>query len=293
MSDDDYSPEQKKKLAKHFVLVAPHGEVQALTTDLKKVVKGNLLSDEWVSETMSDYNKRRFVIASGDSSKVIVCPQGEVGKNKFLNPSKKLVCTIDPTTQKITSEESAGDLCVGGDTGKYRDAIDKATQEYIGNFYDDKNSNPTSRATGMASVYASKDNGQIVIVISYKNLNVSNFWTGGWQSEWTTHVSKTGKTSLEGRIRLNVHYYEDGNVQLISTFNEKVDVSIDSSPDKTASNVVKAVEKVENDFQNRLDKFYTQMHDSTFKNMRRFLPKIGKKMDWRASIHKMVDEMNN
>jgi len=32
------------------------------------------------------------------------------------------------------------------------------------------------------------------------------------------------------------------------------------------------------------------MHDSTFKNMRRFLPKTGVKMDWRQSIHALVAE---
>jgi len=32
------------------------------------------------------------------------------------------------------------------------------------------------------------------------------------------------------------------------------------------------------------------MHDSTFKNMRRFLPKVGKKLDWRVSVHSLAAE---
>ena len=79
----------------------------------------------------------------------------------------------------------------------------------------------------MGSVYASKE-GKVAIIISFKNLNMGNYWTGGWQSEWSLDVSKKGNQKLEGRIRLNVHYYEDGNVQLNSTFTEtgEVDVAV-------------------------------------------------------------------
>ena len=77
----------------------------------------------------------------------------------------------------------------------------------------------------MGSVFVGPD-GTLSVVISYKNLNQNNFWTGGWQSEWMTNVAKNGKVELEGRIRLNVHYYEDGNVQLNSNFNEKAQIQV-------------------------------------------------------------------
>jgi len=86
---DEYTPEQQKKIAKHFVLVAPHGEVHDLAKDLRVVVKGNLLDDKWLQVVMTEYNKRRFEIAENDKTKVICCPQGEVEVNKYLNPEKK------------------------------------------------------------------------------------------------------------------------------------------------------------------------------------------------------------
>merc|ERR1712154_285371 len=98
-------------------------------------------------------------------------------------------CTVDPVAQKITSEADAAKLA------------------------------------GSGSVYVSPQ-GQIAIVISFKNLNPNNYWIGGWQSEWTLSVNKKGSTKLEGRIRINVHYYEDGNVQLNSTFNEQGEVDV-------------------------------------------------------------------
>lgn len=44
--------------------------MQYTTIDLKKVVPKNILTDAWMAESMSEYNKRRFVIAEGDTSKV-------------------------------------------------------------------------------------------------------------------------------------------------------------------------------------------------------------------------------
>merc|ERR1711971_787785 len=116
----------------------------------------------------------------------------------------------------------------------------------------------------------------------------NNYWTGGWQSEWTLSVAKKGKAKLEGRIRLNVHYFEEGNVQLNSTFNEQADVQVSD-----AEAAISTIEKLETEFQKKLDQFYVQMHDSTFKNMRRFLPKTGKKMDWRARTHNLVSEASS
>ncbi len=100
MADDEYSPEQKAKIARHFLFVTPHGEVNDIVKDLRKVVKPqSIISDQWLVESMTEYNKRRFEIVQGDSSKVICCPQAEVEPNKYLHPDKKIVCTVDPVTQ--------------------------------------------------------------------------------------------------------------------------------------------------------------------------------------------------
>jgi len=197
-------------------------------------------------------------------------------RTSILILTKKLVCEIDPVKQKIVSESDGSSVSSSGDTESYRAAISKQLKEYLSGFYEDGTSNASSTSRGTGVVYASSQ-GQIAIVISFTNLNINNYWTGGWQSEWTFSVSEKGTANMEGRIRLNVHYYEDGNVQLNTTFTEKGEVEI-SDVDATAKAVVNTIQTLETDFQQRLDKFYGQMHDSTFKNMRRFLPKVGKKI---------------
>ena len=144
--------------------------------------------------------------------------------NSFLNPETKQVCAVDPVTQKIVSEK-AGDGLASGEVEEYRAALSDQLKQYMKAFYEDGSSNPTSVSRGTGAVYASPT-GQLAIVISYKNLNFGNFWTGGWQSEWTFSVEKTGTTKLEGRIRLNAHFFEDGNVQLNSNFTENAEVDI-------------------------------------------------------------------
>jgi len=90
MSDEqEYSPEQKSRIARHFVNTAPHGEVHDLIKDLRKICDKTITTEQWVADVLTEYNKKRFVICSSDNTKVICCPQGEVGANKYLNPDKK------------------------------------------------------------------------------------------------------------------------------------------------------------------------------------------------------------
>jgi len=286
--DEEYSPQQLAKIARHFLYVTPHGEVHDVVKDLKKIVRPKeIISDQWVIDALSEYNKKRFTVMEGDTSKVICCPQAEVTKNHYLHPDKKIVAVVNPVTGKVASEEDGSHLSPEGRVEEFRTAINGALQSYLSDFYEDGTS-PNSVASGMGSVFAAP-NGMVAVVISYKNLNQNNYWTGGWQSEWTTNIQKNGKQSLEGRVRLNVHYYEDGNVQLNSQFDEKAEINI-TSAEETAAAMIETIMKLETDFQKKLDQFYVQMHDSTFKNMRRFLPKTGKKMDWRARTHNLVSE---
>ena len=85
-----------------------------------------------------------------------------------------------------------------------------------------------------------------------------------------TNINSKGLTKLEGRIRINAHYFEEGNVQLNSTFNENDEINV-TEPDVTAEVLINTIKKHENDFQERLNKFYVDMHNKTFKNMRRYL----------------------
>ena len=51
-----------------------------------------------------------------------------------------------------------------------------------------------------------------------------------------------------------------------------------------------AVDKVETEFQSKMEEFYVKLHESSFRAMRRFTPKQGK-MTWRINAHSLADEI--
>jgi len=104
------------------------------------------------------------------------------------------------------------------------------------------------------------------------------------------HVERQGQVELKGSIKINVHYFEDGNVQLHSALDKSVNVNI-SSDDATGKEVAKAIEKIETDFQTQLEDMYVNMHRTTFKAMRRFYPVTREKMNWTTSVHSLASEV--
>lgn len=87
--------------------------------------------------------------------------------------------------------------------------------------------------------------------LSGHQLQPRKFWNGRWRSIWTIILEpskKDQKAKLTGLIKLHVHYYEDGNVQLVGSRDCKDEIIV-TSPEKFASDVVAAVERLENAYQ--------------------------------------------
>jgi capping protein alpha len=178
--------------------------------------------------------------------------------------------------QKWNEEKTEGHA----EGSKYRSEIEKAVRKYMETFY--------VNSKECASAVYEKD-GTVTIIISAKRVNLGNFWTGGWKSTHTIDV--TGKKSkLNTHINANVHYFEEGNVQLNTNFDESFDVKLDDA-EATGKEVAEIIKNVENKFQKNMEEMYLNMHTQTFKAMRRFLPVTRTKMDWNPNAHRMVDQL--
>ena len=90
---------------------------------------------------------------------------------------------------------------------------------------------------------------------------------------------------------VNVHYFEEGNVQLNTLFEREVDVNVDD-PESTAEEVVGIIKDFENGFQKKMAEMYQNMNSKTIKSMRRVLPITAQKMDWNPASHLMVSQLN-
>lgn len=81
--------------------------------------------------------------------------------------------------------------------------------------------------------------------------------------------------SLSGFIKVDVHYYENGNVRLLTT--KPVSVSLSSS---TSLGVVHEISTIEKKFQAKLNESFYELSEGAFKGLRRQLPVTRQKVEW-------------
>jgi len=281
MSEDyaQASPEEKLRIASHFILSSPNGEVDEVIADVKTLMSDNsLLSDSVIEKLLKQYNLDNYVFAGlADGHNLPVSKIGHVDGNRYLDPSNGKVNEFDHVARKW-NEEKGGDSHAEG--GKFRSEIEKAVKKYMEGFY----VNPKE----FASAVYEKD-GVVSILISAKRVNLGNFWSGGWKSTHTIDVSgKKGK--LKTHINANVHYFEEGNVQLNTNYDEDFDVKLDDA-EASGKEIADIIKNVENKFQKNMEEMYLNMHTQTFKAMRRFLPVTRTKMDWNPNAHRIADQL--
>lgn len=80
---------------------------------------------------------------------------------------------------------------------------------------------------------------------------------------------------MSGKIHVDVHYYEDGNVSLNTTKPVKISVS-----SLSAEAIVSRIATAERDYQETLNRAFVQMAEEAFKNLRRQLPITRQKVEW-------------
>lgn len=85
---------------------------------------------------------------------------------------------------------------------------------------------------------------------------------------------------MKASIRVQVHYFEEGNVQLNSNKDETLAISMDSSEEARAKAVTRAIETFEGKYQEELYHTCSELSEGAFKSLRRQLPMTKQKVDW-------------
>jgi capping protein alpha len=126
---------------------------------------------------------------------------------------------------------------------------------------------------GTIGIYPHASDSSIAILTVSSKYSPSNFWNGRWRSSYTLSPSSG---TLTGTIQVDVHYYEDGNVRLLTS--KKLDLKVGSDP--SAMEVIKSIAAAERKYQEELNRGFAGLSEGAFKGLRRQLPVTRQKVEW-------------
>ena len=220
-------------------------------------------------------NKERFqpVAVEGSSAPVLLTPHGELPSGQFYDPATLSVLDVDHkalTASKSTDTLSAAQLTSIEAASAVRNAVDTGMQQYV----------QAHLPSGVVTTYGSTGAGVKVIACVAVNLaELNNYWAGAWRSEWHLEVPMGGSIgTLTGKVYVQVHYFEDGNVQLDDRAVFQCDIP--AAADKVGAEFAEAVKKAEQGFLAKLEDIYSNMSEKVLQALRRRLPVTKTKFDW-------------
>jgi len=278
--DEEIPDEEKIKIASDFILDAPPGEFNEVFNDVRVLLDNDALLKEGASEAFATYNESQFTPATidGADKMVLITKHAKQDDSRYLDPRSGQTFDFDHLRKTASGVESVE----VDDCGGFRSALEKEMTSYTENHYGSISTN------GVCSVYGAGD--VITCCIEHHKFQPNNFWNGRWRSKWTFNK---GSGEITGLLMAQVHYYEDGNVQMIS--NKKIaDKIVVGEAAATATKFVAKVKAAEQLYQKAISSNYNVMSDTTFKALRRALPITRSKLDWMKVInYKIGKELAN
>jgi len=261
-----------------FLLESPPGEINDVLNDVRNIIADDDSLQQGIAPALREYNLAQFVTVDvpGTShqsiiSKIALVSNSSDDENtseRFLDPRSNTTFTFD----HLSLEASDPQPYEPNDASEpFRAALEASVHTYLSSHFPD----------GTASVFLSPNNPTVFILqIIANKYNPSNFWSGRWRSEYEVNLESR---LMQGKITVNVHYYEQGNVQLAG--NHEVSLSLpptilQSSPTPSAAKVLALIQCEEGEYQTSLTETYQGMSEKTYKSLRRALPMTRSKMDW-------------
>ncbi|CAD8062482.1 unnamed protein product [Paramecium sonneborni] len=268
--------QQYEKVVKYIVKNTPFGQANLVIKDLCKIIGNINPQDPIMLQALKDHNEEHLALFKGQSTQILTSVLNSQ-EDFYVDQKNNETIQVDHEKLEIISRSQV-ELPSEPDLNQLRDALEQQLNLYLSQQFNEKICGAYVMYQGDASDFT------FYLGITAKTINLPNFFCGSWISTW-----EFTRTQLKGDLKVQAHYYEDGNVQLknVNTFSEGINVDL-SAASESAKQIVHTISKLENKHLTGMDNLYNSMPDIFFKAMRRPLPITGTKMNWNENVHKLV-----
>ncbi|KAL6897047.1 F-actin-capping protein subunit alpha [Trichoderma evansii] len=243
-----------------FVEGAPPGELADVVADIKALTgEPNIVAE--LTPAFEKYNEEQFITLKlpGSSQPVLISSHNSLGDGRYYDVESSSSFEVDHVSQKASAVQSH--VLEGPQSDLVKSTL-KSLDAYVKEHF-------PNAALG---VYPIESDSKIAIIVVANKYSPNNFWNGRWRS---LYIFDPSSGSLEGSIKVDVHYYEDGNVRLLT--NKPTHASISSG---TGAGIAKEIASTEKKYQEDLNKSFVSLSEGAFKGLRRQLPVTRQKIEW-------------
>ncbi|EXJ91174.1 capping protein (actin filament) muscle Z-line, alpha [Capronia coronata CBS 617.96] len=257
-------------IASSFIQGAPPGELQEVVKDIKTLTSDDdpaLIAK--LNPAFERYNEEQMVTVKlpGSSDYVLISKHNKLSSasSRYYDTQTSTSFEFDHTSSKASAAQSYTHET------QHSTLIQSILKSLAAHFADHY---PPTTASAYTVCATPDDDNQVAVLLSTTKASPKNFLSGRWRSVFLYDPS-TG--TLGGEIKIDVHYYEDGNVAL--TTSKKIDsVSVGSGADGAA--IVRKIAAIENQYQEEVNRAFVGMNETSFKQLRRQLPVTRQKVEW-------------
>lgn len=250
----------KLEIVSSFVEGAPPGELADVVADIKALTASSYIVSELAS-AFEKYNEEQLIMVKlpGSSQPVLISPHNSLGDGRYYDVESSSSFAVDHKTQKASAVQSHA---LEGPQADLVNSTLKSLGGYVKEHF-------TNAAYG---AYPIGSDSKLAVVVVANKYSPNNFWNGRWRSLYTFDPASG---TLEGSIKVDVHYYEDGNVRLLTS--KAVSAAVASG---TGAGVAREVSVLEKKYQEELDRSFVSLSEGAFKGLRRQLPVTRQKIEW-------------